>query len=477
MTEPPDPRIVVVGDALLDRDVEGHVERLSPDAPVPVLDEQSRRARPGGAALAASLAALDGDPVTLVASVAADPAGEELSSLLEALGVQLIAVASAGPTPEKIRLLADGRPMLRLDRGGPPARPGTLPDNAREALEHGAVVVMSDYGRGMAADRQLRAVLRRRRRPTLWDPHPCGSEPVPGATLVTPNLAELRAAVAVRQPSDNGRTGGGGAAQTMRAIAEATAAGRRAWKAHAVVTTLGRDGALLVDGDGPPLAVPAVPATGGDPCGAGDRFVAAIAAGLLHGALVSEAVIEAVAAASRFVAAGGARAVPAGAASFERRAAIPLTPTHDAAAVVRRVRAGGGTVVVAGGCFDLLHAGHVCLLESARRLGDCLIVAMNSDASVRRLKGDGRPVVPEADRAALLAALSCVDAVAVFDEDAPTELLTRLQPDIFAKGGDYSSRTLPEASTLARWGGQAVVLPYLSGRSTTGLLQLAGDLP
>ena len=225
--------------------------------------------------------------------------------------------------------------------GGPPARPGTLPDNAREALEHGAVVVVRTTGRGMAADRQLRAVLRRRRRPTLWDPHPGGSEPRPAPPWSPPtwrNCGRRGGATTVY----NGRTGGGGAAQTMRAIAEATAAGRRAWKAHAVVTTLGRDGALLVDGDGPPLAVPAVPATGGDPCGAGDRFVAAIAAGLLHGALVSEAVIEAVAAASRFVAAGGARAVPAAAASFERRVATPLTPTHDAAAVVGGCEQGEG---------------------------------------------------------------------------------------------------------------------------------------
>jgi D-beta-D-heptose 7-phosphate kinase / D-beta-D-heptose 1-phosphate adenosyltransferase len=126
--------------------------------------------------------------------------------------------------------------------------------------------------------------------------------------------------------------------------------------------------------------------------------------------------------------------------------------------------------VAAGGCFDLLHAGHVRLLEAARALGDCLVVCLNSDASVRRLKGPGRPVVPEADRAEVLHSLGCVDAVAIFGEDTPAAALERLRPHLFVKGGDYGARDLPEADVLARWGGQAVLVPYLEGRSTTSLL-------
>jgi rfaE bifunctional protein nucleotidyltransferase chain/domain len=139
--------------------------------------------------------------------------------------------------------------------------------------------------------------------------------------------------------------------------------------------------------------------------------------------------------------------------------------------VVAAVRARGGTVVATGGCFDLVHAGHIALLRAARQLGDCLVVCLNSDASVRRLKGAGRPLVAEDDRAAVLAALGCVDAVAVFDERTPEGVLERLRPDVFAKGGDYALAELPEARALAAWGGQAVVLPYLEGRSTSGLLQ------
>jgi rfaE bifunctional protein nucleotidyltransferase chain/domain len=142
-------------------------------------------------------------------------------------------------------------------------------------------------------------------------------------------------------------------------------------------------------------------------------------------------------------------------------------------ALARRVHHAGGTVVAAGGCFDVLHAGHVSLLQAARSLGDCLIVCLNSDESVRRLKGEGRPLNPAADRIALLSALHCVDAVLVFDEDTPRAALRRLRPDLWVKGGDYEGQVLPETDLLSTWGGQAVTVPYLAGRSTTRL-QAAG---
>ena len=169
----------------------------------------------------------------------------------------------------------------------------------------------------------------------------------------------------------------------------------------------------------------------------------------------------AVEAASAFVAAGGA-----GGAATTRRAR-----RGDAArASPRGCRAAGGTVVATGGCFDLLHAGHVRMLEQARALGDCLVVCLNSDASVRRLKGDDRPLVEQDDRAAVLAALGCVDAVAIFEEDDPRAVLRTLRPHVWAKGGDYAVAELPEAETLAEWGGRAVIVPYVAGRSTTRLI-------
>jgi rfaE bifunctional protein nucleotidyltransferase chain/domain len=232
-----------------------------------------------------------------------------------------------------------------------------------------------------------------------------------------------------------------------------------------VCITLGSGGALLVGADGPALAVPAPHVAVADPCGAGDCFAATAAGRLAEGALPSEAVRGAVAAASGFVAAGGA----AGRSAAEHAPSAP----GDARELAARIRAEGGTVVATGGCFDLLHAGHVGALTAARALGDCLIVCLNSDASVRRLKGPDRPLVGQDERAAVLAALGCVDAVAIFDEDDPRAILRELRPHLWAKGGDYAVADLPEAETLAEWGGRAVVVPYVAGRSTTRLIEVA----
>jgi D-beta-D-heptose 7-phosphate kinase/D-beta-D-heptose 1-phosphate adenosyltransferase len=238
----------------------------------------------------------------------------------------------------------------------------------------------------------------------------------------------------------------------------------------AVAVTLGARGALLAYGEGAPMVVPAVPVAGGDPCGAGDSFAAAAALALADGAVTGEAVAAAVAAASAFVASGGASA-------WERAWDADVRPEpHVAAessidALLARVRASGGTVVATGGCFDLLHPGHVATLRAARGLGDCLVVCINSDASVRRLKGPSRPLVTAPDRARVLEALEFVDAVVVFEEDTPAEVLDRLRPDVWAKGGDYAGADLPEAAVLRTWGGQAVVLPYLDGHSTTALVE------
>jgi rfaE bifunctional protein nucleotidyltransferase chain/domain len=233
-----------------------------------------------------------------------------------------------------------------------------------------------------------------------------------------------------------------------------------------VAVTLGARGALLSYGEGAPMVVPAVAVTGGDPCGAGDSFAAAAALALADGAVTGEAVAAAVASASAFVARGGASAW-----DTEEIPAPNVVAEPGVDPVIARVRAAGGTVVATGGCFDLLHPGHVATLRAARDLGDCLVVCINSDDSVRRLKGPTRPLVTAPDRARVLEALEFVDAVVVFDEDTPAEVLDRLRPDVWAKGGDYAGADLPEAAVLRTWGGQAVVLPYLDGHSTTALVE------
>ena len=451
--------LVVLGDALLDRDLTGTVDRLSPDAPVPVVDSPVDVPRPGGAGLAALLAAADGRNVVLVTALAQDPPGRELAGLLADAGVRVVDLGLEGATPEKVRVRSAGRSLLRLDRGGAGGVVGPLTAEASAVLREADAVLVADYGRGVASAPGVRdalAAVAAGRAPVVWDPHPRGEQPVAGVTLATPNGAE---AAHFAPGHDGARL----TATTARARELATR-----WSATAVSVTLSGRGALLVSGEGAPSVVPAPDVPCPDPCGAGDRFAATAAGLLADGALPSEAVAGAVAAASAFVAAGGAASVRVGRPS---PAGGPVAETVEQ--VLARVRAAGGTVVATGGCFDLLHAGHVTVLQQARALGDCLVVLLNSDASVRRLKGPTRPLQSQADRTTLLRALGSVDAVVVFDEDTPVEALERLRPDVWAKGGDYALADLPEAPVLASWGGQAVVLPYLTGKSTTSLIQEA----
>lgn len=457
--------VVVVGDALLDRDVSGRAERLCPTAPAPVLDEEGTCARPGGAALAAALLAAGGQETVLVTALAEDPAGHELAELLRRASVHVVNVGLGGATPEKVRLRSGGQVLLRLDRGGPPAPVGPPVPEVEHALEHAAGVLVADYGRGMSGGTALRRCLATvaHRCPLVWDPHPRGTAPVAGARLVTPNRSEA----ALRAPMGN--AGGAAPRDDLAAVTGAARALLRRWQAHAVAVTLGASGALLVESPaGPPLVVPVPRAHGGDPCGAGDRFAASATALLARGALPSEAVTRASAEAAAFVAAGGAAAFVAAGDGGRPDGTGPLRA--NALEVAARVHAAGGTVVATGGCFDLLHAGHVSLLESARALGDCLVVCLNSDRSVRRLKGPDRPAVAAADRARVLMALESVDAVAVFDEDTPATVLSTLRPELFVKGGDYAGAALAEEGVTAAWGGQVVLVPYLDGRSTSSLL-------
>jgi rfaE bifunctional protein nucleotidyltransferase chain/domain len=517
--------LVVVGDALLDHDLCGRAERLAPDAPVPVVHGTRRSSRPGGAALAACLAAADGRPVTLVAALGDDSASQTLRELL-AGRVELVEVPLDGTLSSKTRVLAGDRPLLRLDDGEGRARAAT--GAAEDAITGARGILVADYGRGTAD--VLRDALARTPAPVVWDPHVRGLPPVPGVRLVTPSAQEARTFArhltddaGSSEASGTGRTGGQGGITDPGEPGGPGAAGGgsggiegaegmgglegpdgshgvlgsgesgdeeglgaaardartlvRAWRARAVAVTLGERGALLSHG-ATPLLVPTPAAVARDPCGAGDRFAATAAGLLADGALTEAAVQAAVHAATRYVAEGGARAV-ATAGQPDPPEAPPGDgdTTGDAVRTAARVRSAGGTVVAAGGCFDLLHAGHVALLQAARRAGDCLIVCVNSDDSVRRRKGAGRPLVPVADRVRVLRALECVDAVAVFDEDTPERILGELRPHIWAKGGDYARTELPEQPLVESWGGQVLLLPYLDGRSTTGLARRAAQSP
>lgn len=453
------PRIVVLGDALLDIDLEGTIERLCPDAPVPVVEAPQELPRPGGAALAAALVAREQCDVILITALAVDGAGARLRQLITNCGVEIVDLGHDGQTAEKIRVRAGGQSVVRIDRGSGDGTIGDWTSAAGSAINNADAILVADYGRGMASLPAARRALEEfaQTRALVWDPHPKGLAPVPGAVFATPNRSE-----AVRTAGMSGQ-------ESLAEVTEAAQRLTRLWGIQGVCVTLGSSGALYQpSGGGTPVMLPAVSFEAPDACGAGDRFAGAATVGLARGNNAVESIEEAVVAASAFVGAGGA-------AGWSRLTAANAAPPMPASAgeVINAVKRKGGTVVATGGCFDVLHAGHVRLLEAARRLGDCLIVCVNSDESVSRLKGPDRPLNSLADRVAVLESLSAVDAVVSFDQDTPAILLSELRPDIWAKGGDYEGRYLAEAEVMAEWGGATVVLPYLPGRSTTDLVNRA----
>ena len=472
-TDGPRRRIVVVGDTLLDVDVSGTSERLSPDAPVPVVDVRTDERRAGGAGLVATMLVRDGHDVTLVTVLSDDDRADEIRALLP--GVHVVAGASGAPTPVKTRVRVVDHALVRIDEGcaTPPVPDTTAAMTA--ALEGADAIVVADYGRGVAASAGLRDALTAvaRTTPVVWDPHPKGAAPVVGTAVVTPNTAEAHRFTDV-------------AGEGVPFATDAAAALVETWDVDAVAVTMGDRGALVASRRRPvdetretddtaddaattaldSRFVPAPSVTAGDPCGAGDRLAAGVAVALAEGAEVAEAVAAGVLAASEYLAAGGVTAL------FADDGPAPVQVPgvdRDAMRLVHEVRSAGGTVVATGGCFDLLHAGHARTLSAARALGDCLVVCLNSDDSVRALKGPERPIMGQDDRVELLLALDCVDAVVVFDEHTPDEALRRFRPDVWAKGGDYAASELPEAVTLAEWGGRVVTVPFHPGRSTTRL--------
>lgn len=470
-------KVTVVGDVLLDVDINGTASRLSPDAPVPVVDVADVRRRAGGAGLAATLLARDGHHVTLVSGLADDDGASHLGAALA--GVSVLAGAPLAATPTKTRVRIGSHQMVRFDQG---CAPVPTPDCTREmvaAIESAEVVLVADYGRGITSNAEVRAALSAAasRVPVVWDPHPSGSEPVGGAAVATPNLAE---ALTFAKPS--------GTHPMRKAAEEAGKLLLEQWNCQAVMVTIGEDGAVLVDRSGA-AHIPAPPARVEDPCGAGDRLAGSLAIYLALGLELPRASARAVADASEFLGNGGAASL-AGAgnqatsaaamtrASMATRRPMPDSGNStgpgsgpDGVLLARKVRAAGGTVVATGGCFDLLHAGHARTLAAARSMGDCLVVCLNSDDSVRRLKGDPRPIVSQEDRAELLLALHCVDAVVIFDEDTPEASIESIRPDIWVKGGDYQPGDLPEARLVESWGGKCVTVPFHPARSTSGLAE------
>jgi len=457
--------VMVLGDVMLDRYWEGPVSRISPEAPVPVVSVEHITDRPGGAGNVALNVAALGARVRLAGFSGDDDMADSLRDLLAAAGVEgeLCRVAG-GATTTKLRVISRQQQLLRLDfETG--ARAAALPDLAaglREQLRDCDLLVLSDYAKGAIADPQpLIALARERGIPVLVDPKGSDFSRYRGARLLTPNLQELEAVVGPC-PSE----------------AELVARGQRLMREldfEALLVTRGEHGMTLLRPGCEELHLPARAREVFDVTGAGDTVMAVLAAALAAGSDLPQAAALANMAAGMVVAKLGTAAVSA---PELRRAVLQdqgcgrgVLSLEQLQVAMADARSQGERVVFTNGCFDIIHAGHVAYLEQARRLGQRLVVAVNSDASVRRLKGPGRPINPVERRMAVLAGLEAVDWVVGFEEDTPCALLEALRPDVLAKGGDYPGKdSVVGWQIVEAYGGEVQVLDFVDDLSTTALV-------
>jgi len=461
-------RVAVLGDAILDGWLSGRCERLCPEAPVPVVQVTAASHVPGGAAnTAVNLAAL-GARVQLVSVVGDDAAGATLTSELSTRRVDTrhVVLAPGRPTTAKRRVVVGDQLMLRVDEGEPAPLNGAtadaVVDAARDAVADSDAVVLCDYGTGVL-DGELPGVLRRlrARMPLLAvDAHRLDRWRALRPDLVTPNAAEAARMLGMSiEPHVR-----------VDVLQRCRTALHAATGATTVVVTLDRDGALVFTAGQPVHRTWARPAPDNHAAGAGDTFVAALTVAVGAGQPLTTAAELAQAAADVVTGRPGTAACTTAELAERLGGHGSAVDADRLAALVAGHRAAGRRIVFTNGCFDVLHRGHVAYLNQARLLGDVLVVAVNSDDGVRRLKGPSRPVNPAADRAAMLAALSCVDHVTVFEQDTSVALLRRLRPEVYAKGGDYTPHMLPEASVVTGYGGAVHIVDYVPDHSTTAMI-------
>lgn len=463
-------RVLVLGDAMLDRFLYGDVDRISPEAPVPVVRLRRSHAMPGGAGnVARNVSALGGQAV-LVGLLGEDDAAAELRALLAGdPGIEDATVASAARRSiRKMRVIAGNQQVARLDeeeaRPADAAEAAALAEAVRRRIAGCKALVLSDYAKGALTPTVIAdavAAAHGAGVPVFADPKSEDFGLYRGADCLTPNAREL--ARATRMPTG-----------TEAEVVAAARAAMRAAGVPALLCTRAERGMVLVRADGAHAGVAAEAREVFDVSGAGDTVIATLALAHAAGRPLEEAMRIANAAAGIVVGKLGTATV--GAEELEHAmpgdegGGAPAALGLDAA--LRRVaewRAHGLRVGFTNGCFDILHAGHVSLLREARRRCDRLVVGLNADASVARLKGPSRPVNPLADRAAVLSALAAVDAVVAFEEDTPLELIRALEPDLLVKGADYTEDKVVGADLVRAAGGEVALVGLLPGRSTTGI--------
>lgn len=468
-------RILVVGDVMLDRYLWGEVQRISPEAPVPVFQIKRKSEVPGGAGNVVSNLAGLGGSVTVIGVCGNDPRGERLSRLLNNGRVEAhILVDPKRPTVTKTRAVSHGQQLLRLDEEEVAPIGEDIETSIIELVEATlplcTAVILSDYGKGLLRGEKLpRFVIdfaKERRVPVIVDPKGKDWERYQGATCVTPNVKELEAVH-------------GNAVADKEVLVQAMGSILDKYDLTWLVVTRGPLGVCLMSRDSAPIFVPALARQVYDLSGAGDTVIATLGLAVGAGLTFPDAAKLANLAAGIVVAKVGTQPINL----LELQASLETTGVDAMAtdstrklaslgAAIIQVdawKASGQKVVVTNGCFDLLHPGHIHLLTQAKNLGDRLVVAVNSDDSVRRLKGPRRPILAERDRVSLLASLHCVDLVLLFDADTPEDLLKALKPHVLVKGADYKPEQVVGRQIVEAHGGQVQLVPLLTGYSTTAI--------
>lgn len=468
-------RVAVIGDGMLDTYLAGRAGRLCREAPVPIVTLDERHDAPGGAANTAANLRQLGATVRYLGVIGDDDAGARLRNAMAALGMEIddLVVEPSRATLHKQRVLADGQLLVRVDDGSTAPLAHSTERRLLAALAElhawADALVVSDYAYGVVSDALVArlAELRSTSRGVLVaDAKDVRRVAALRPTAVKPNYAE--ACALVGQPSHAALDG---RAENVTANTSALLA---ACGAENIVVTLDGDGSLLIRPGCPPYRTYARPVSNDRAAGAGDTVAATLALALAVGAAPPQAVDLAAAAASVAV----AKPRTATCTAEELRALLAGSKQPASLEELGRrldlERSQGRTIVFTNGCFDILHPGHVTYLGRAKALGDVLVVAVNSDDSVRRLKGPGRPVNSLADRMAVLAGLGCIDYLIAFEHDTPMEVIASLRPDIVTKGGDYTEDRLPEAQLVRRLGGEVRILPFVDERSTTRIIERIG---
>ncbi len=459
-------RVLVVGDIMLDRYWTGPTRRISPEAPVPVVKVEKNEERPGGAAnVALNIAALGGQ-TRLIGFVGQDEAADSLEQLLakHKVDTDLVRVPNL-PTITKLRILSGHQQLIRLDfeDSFASADPAPMLEKIDAALPDFDVLILSDYAKGaLTAVQPIIQLARKHKVPVLIDPKGNSFEKYRGATLIKPNMLEFEIIVGkVKDETD---------------LIEKAQGLMRELDLEALLVTRSENGMLLVRKSGEVLTLRTQAKEVFDVTGAGDTVVGALATALSAGKSLEDACAIANNAAGVVVAKLGTSVVtPQELAQSlheqNQEQAFGVMTEAELKTAVMAARRRGEKIVMTNGCFDILHAGHVSYLKAARKLGDRLIVAVNTDDSVRRLKGEKRPIVPEDQRMAVLSALDSVDWVVPFGEDTPQRVIGEILPDLLVKGGDYKPEDIAGYAEVTSNGGEVLVLHFEDGCSTSNIVK------